>query len=259
MDFDAFNTKDEITTKFGQYIIYRLSKLEREGLTQLSRLPYSIRILLESVLRLCNGKEIVQEDVINLAGWLPNPEHRPAMPYSPARVIMQDFTGVPAIVELAAMREAMARMGGDPKKINPLVPVDLVIDHSVQVDFFASGDALVRNAELEFQRNRERYEFLRWGQNAFSNFKVVPPATGIVHQVNLEYLAKIVVSQATEKGYIAYPDTLVGTDFAHHNDQWTGCVGLGRGWDRGRSSDAWTADRHASSRCGRSEAVRPAL
>ena len=116
MDFDAFNTKDEITTKFGQYIIYRLSKLEREGLTQLSRLPYSIRILLESVLRLCNGKEIVQEDVINLAGWLPNPEHRPAMPYSPARVIMQDFTGVPAIVELAAMREAMARMGGDPEK-----------------------------------------------------------------------------------------------------------------------------------------------
>ncbi len=212
MDFDAFNAKDKITTNKTQYTIYRLSKLEREGLTQISRLPYSIRILLESVLRKCNGREIVQEDVINLAGWLPNPEQRPAMPYSPARVIMQDFTGVPAIVELAAMREAMARMGGDPKKINPLVPVDLVIDHSVQVDFFANGDALVRNAELEFQRNRERYEFLRWGQNAFSNFKVVPPATGIVHQVNLEYLAKVVISQETEGGYTAYPDTLVGTD-----------------------------------------------
>ncbi len=212
MDFDAFNAKDKITTRFGRYFIYRLNKLEREGLTQLSRLPYSIRILLESVLRQCNGREIVQEDVINLAGWLPNPDHRPAMPFSPSRVIMQDFTGVPAIVELAAMREAMARMGGDPKKVNPLVPVELVIDHSVQVDFFASGDALVRNAELEFQRNRERYEFLRWGQNAFTNFKVVPPATGIVHQVNLEYLAKVVVSRETEEGYVAYPDTVVGTD-----------------------------------------------
>ncbi len=212
MDFDLFNARDRIKTSQGEFFIFRLSKLEREGLTQLARLPYSIRILLESVLRLCNGKEIVQEDVTNLAGWSPNPESRPAMPYSPARVIMQDFTGVPAIVELAAMREAMARLGGDPKKINPLVPVDLVIDHSVQVDFFASSDALVRNAELEFQRNRERYEFLRWGQNAFSNFRVVPPATGIVHQVNLEYLAKVVIAQEGSDGYIAYPDTLVGTD-----------------------------------------------
>ena len=212
MEFDEFNAREKINTSQGQFTIFRLNKLERQGLTQLSRLPYSIRILLESVLRQCNGREIVQEDVINLAGWTPNPDKRPAMPYSPARVIMQDFTGVPAIVELAAMREAMARLGGDPKKINPLVPVDLVIDHSVQVDFFASGDALVRNAELEFQRNRERYEFLRWGQNAFSNFRVVPPATGIVHQVNLEYLAKVVLIQETEDGLVAYPDTLVGTD-----------------------------------------------
>jgi aconitate hydratase len=212
MECDEFNARDKIRTSLGEVTIFRLSKLEREGLTHLSRLPYSIRILLESVLRLCNGKEIRQEDVTNLAGWTPNPDSRPAMPYSPARVIMQDFTGVPAIVELAAMREAMARMGGDPKKINPLVPVDLVIDHSVQVDFFASSDALMRNAELEFQRNRERYEFLRWGQNAFSNFRVVPPATGIVHQVNLEYLAKVVIAQADNGGLIAYPDTLVGTD-----------------------------------------------
>jgi aconitate hydratase len=212
MDCDVFNASDTIKTSEGDFTIFRLSKLEREGLTHLSRLPYSIRILLESVLRQCNGREIRQEDVTNLAGWVPNPESRPAMPFSPARVIMQDFTGVPAIVELAAMREAMARMGGDPKKINPMVPVDLVIDHSVQVDFFASSDALMRNAELEFQRNRERYEFLRWGQNAFSNFRVVPPATGIVHQVNLEYLAKVVIAHEDNKRYIAYPDTLVGTD-----------------------------------------------
>ena len=195
MEFDPKIAKSTLETKFGKFTIYRLDILEREGLAQLSRLPYSIRIMLESVLRQCNGKEIIQEDAINLARWTPKPAQRPALPFRPARVIMQDFTGVPAIVELAAMRDAMARMGGDPRKINPLVPVDLVIDHSVQVDFFANPDALVRNAELEFQRNRERYEFLRWGQNAFSNFRVVPPATGIVHQVNLEYLAKVVISE----------------------------------------------------------------
>jgi aconitate hydratase len=212
MEFDQFNTRDALETGQGRYTIYRLDRLEREGITQISPLPFSIRVMLESVLRQCNGKEIVKEDVINLAGWTPNPASRPTLPFRPARVIMQDFTGVPAIVELAAMREAIARMGGYPRKINPLVPVDLVIDHSVQVDFFASPDALVRNAEMEFQRNRERYEFLRWGQNAFSNFRVVPPATGIVHQVNLEYLAKVVISQKFDKESIAYPDTLVGTD-----------------------------------------------
>jgi aconitate hydratase len=229
MEFDLVSTKDTIVTSQGRFTIYRLDKLEREGLTQLSRLPYSIRILLESVLRQCNGKEILYQDVINLAGWTPNPKNRPALPYRPARVIMQDFTGVPAIVELAAMREAMARRGGDPRKINPLVPVDLVIDHSVQVDFFASQDALVRNAELEFQRNRERYEFLRWGQNAFSNFRVVPPATGIVHQVNLEYLAKVVIAQKSGGETIAYPDTLVGTDSHTTMINGLGVVGWGVG------------------------------
>jgi aconitate hydratase len=212
MDIDLFGSKNKIITSHGEYIIFDLKKLERDGITQLSHLPFSIKILLESMLRQCNGREITREDVINLTCWAPNPAERPAMPFSPARVIMQDFTGVPAIVELAAMREAVARMGGDPRKINPLVPVDLVIDHSVQVDFFASSDALVRNAELEFQRNRERYEFLRWGQNAFSNFRVVPPATGIVHQVNLEYLAQVVIAQKSNDELIAYPDTLVGTD-----------------------------------------------
>src|SRR4030043_491160 len=142
---------------------------------------------------------------------------------------MQDFTGVPSIVELAAMREAVARLGSDPRKINPLVPVDLVIDHSVQVDFFANPDALMRNAELEFQRNRERYEFLRWGQNAFSNFRVVPPATGIVHQVNLEYLAQVVNSQKSGDEYLAYPDTLVGTDSHTTMINGLGVVGWGVG------------------------------
>jgi len=229
MQFDLFNAREIFETSWGSLSIYRLDRLEREGLAHLSRLPYSIRIMLESVLRQCNGKEIVREDVINLAGWTPNPANRPALPYQPARVIMQDFTGVPAIVELAAMREAVAHMGGDPRKINPLVPVDLVIDHSVQVDFFATTDALVRNAELEFQRNRERYEFLRWGQNAFSNFRVVPPATGIVHQVNLEYLAKVVIIQELDGVTVAYPDTLVGTDSHTTMINGLGVVGWGVG------------------------------
>ena len=229
MQFDLFNAKEIIETSSGSLLIYRLERLERAGLTHLPHLPYSIRVMLESVLRQCNGNEIVREDIINLAGWTPNPIKRPALPYCPARVIMQDFTGVPAIVELAAMREAMARLGGDPGKINPLVPVDLVIDHSVQVDFFASPDALVRNAELEFQRNRERYEFLRWGQNAFSNFRVVPPATGIVHQVNLEYLAKVVIVQKSDDELVAYPDTLVGTDSHTTMINGLGVVGWGVG------------------------------
>src|SRR4030042_2033813 len=229
MEFNPTIAKSTIETNLGKITIYRLDVLERQGITQLSRLPYSIRIMLESVLRQCNGKEITKEDVINLAMWTPKPAQRPALPYQPVRVIMQDFTGVPAIVELAAMREAMARMGGDPRKINPLVPVDLVIDHSVQVDFFASPDALVRNAELEFQRNRERYEFLRWGQNAFSNFRVVPPATGIVHQVNLEYLAKLVIAEKNGDETIAYPDSLVGTDSHTTMINGLGVVGWGVG------------------------------
>jgi aconitate hydratase len=226
---DVFHAKDAIGTEKGKYVIYRLDRLEEEGFTRLARLPYSIRIMLESVLRQCNGKEITSEDVTNLAGWKPNPPHRSALPFRPARVIMQDFTGVPSIVELAAMREAMARMGGDPRKINPLVPVDLVIDHSVQVDFFANPDALMRNAELEFQRNRERYEFLKWGQSAFSNFRVVPPATGIVHQVNLEYLAQVVTAQKLDNETIAFPDTLVGTDSHTTMINGLGVVGWGVG------------------------------
>jgi aconitate hydratase len=229
MDFDFFNVRSKLHTPSGSYTIYRLDRLEREGLVKLSTLPYSIRIVLESVTRQANNKEITREDIINLAGWTPKLDSRPTLPYRPARVIMQDFTGVPAIVDLAAMREAVGRMGKDPSVINPEVPVDLVIDHSVQVDFFASPDALVRNAELEFQRNRERYEFLRWGQNAFSNFRVVPPATGIVHQVNLEYLAQVVIVQQSDNGPVAFPDTLVGTDSHTTMINGLGVVGWGVG------------------------------
>jgi aconitate hydratase len=213
---DTFNARDNLKVGKKEYVFYRLDALEKAHLTELKRLPFSIRILLEAALRQCNGKEITQEDVKNIAGWKPQ-GNRPGIPFLPARVIMQDFTGVPAVVDLAAMRAAVARLGGDPKKINPLVRVDLVIDHSVQVDFFATADALNRNAEVEFQRNRERYEFLKWGQKAFHNFRVVPPMTGIVHQVNLEYLADVVMSKeeilkASETFRILFPDTLVGTD-----------------------------------------------
>ena len=149
-------------------------------------------MLLESVLRNCDGYQVTEDDVRNLAGWQPVRQAAIEVPFKPARVVLQDFTGVPAVVDLAAMRSAMKRLGGDPKRINPLVPVDLVIDHSVQVDRFGSPEALAENMALEFQRNRERYEFLRWGQKAFRNFRVVPPAVGIIHQVNLEFLAKCV-------------------------------------------------------------------
>jgi aconitate hydratase A / 2-methylisocitrate dehydratase len=212
---DAFKALDVLRVGDERYAFYRLDALEKAGLTQLSRLPFSIRILLEAALRHCNDREITQEDVRHIASWQPRGE-KPGIPFMPARVIMQDFTGVPAIVDLAAMRSAVARLGGDPRKINPLVPVDLVIDHSVQVDFFATPDALRRNAEIEFQRNRERYEFLKWGQKAFNDFRVVPPATGIVHQVNLEYLAQVVLARpapgAEIPEFLAFPDTLVGTD-----------------------------------------------
>ena len=232
---DYFNARDRLTTSHGDYTIYRLDKLEKDGLTKLDRLPFSIRVMLESVLRQCDEKAITKGDVENLAGWAPRVDKRPVLPFRPGRVVMQDFTGVPAVVDLAAMRSAMARLDGDPQKINPLVNVDLVIDHSVQVDFFADSDALRRNAELEFQRNNERYKFLHWGQNAFDNFRVVPPATGIIHQVNLEYLADVVLirkepGSSEEPGsLVAFPDTLVGTDSHTTMINGLGVVGWGVG------------------------------
>jgi aconitate hydratase len=212
MPADPFGAKRQILTTSGPAMIYDLDALRRAGMTDLQRLPYSIRLLLECLLRQVNGREITEQDVLALAGWQPQATSRPEVPFLPARVLMQDFTGVPAIVDLAAMRAALARLGGDPRRINPRVPVDLVIDHSVQVDFFASPAAQQRNAELEFQRNRERYEFLRWGQQRLEQLRVVPPATGIVHQVNLEYLSPVVHAAQPDGEPVLYPDTLVGTD-----------------------------------------------
>ncbi|MBI5304835.1 MAG: aconitate hydratase AcnA [Chloroflexi bacterium] len=209
-------TSQRLTDPFGAratfdtgLVLYRLDRLEKAGIvSNLARLPFSIRILLEDVLRTCDGFLVTQDDVTRLAHWDAKNPTLGELPFMPARVIMQDFTGVPCVVDLAAMRDAVKRLGGDAKKINPLVPVDLVIDHSVLVDYFGNGDALQKNAQLEFERNRERYEFLRWGSQAFENLRVVPPATGIIHQVNLEYLAQGVL---TREG-VVYPDTVVGTD-----------------------------------------------
>jgi aconitate hydratase len=212
MTLDVFNARSILNTPSGDFTIYRLDSLEKAGITQLDRLPFSIRVLLESVLRQLDGHTITEEHVRSLSKWKARSDDRPDIPFRPARVVMQDFTGVPAVVDLAAMRSALARLGGDPKRITPQIPVDLVIDHSVQVDFFASPEALRRNAEIEFDRNRERYEFLRWSVEAFDNFRVVPPATGIVHQVNLEYLASVVLTPELNGSLYAFPDTLVGTD-----------------------------------------------
>ena len=192
-------------------VYYRLAKLQEDGIADIGRLPFSIRILLEAVLRNCDDYIVTPADVQKLANWEANGE-REEVAFMPGRVILQDFTGVPAVVDLAALRSAMSRLGGDPKKVNPQVPVDLVIDHSVQVDAFGSAAALFINAEFEFERNRERYEFLKWGKEAFENFSVVPPATGIVHQVNLEYLAKVAMTQTVDGEEVIFPDSVVGTD-----------------------------------------------
>jgi aconitate hydratase len=213
MKTDAFGARATLDTGFGRAAIYRLSALERAGVAPaLARLPFSIKVLLEAVLRSVDGELVTADDVKNLGAWNAAAPKDVELPFMPARVILQDFTGVPAVVDLASMRAAVKRLGADPKRINPLVPVDLVVDHSVQVDVFGSPDALQKNAEIEFGRNRERYEFLRWGQKAFARFRVVPPATGIVHQVNLEYLAKGVLVESVGGESVAMPDTLVGTD-----------------------------------------------
>ena len=209
---DPFDARGALDTKGGRAAIYRLDALEKRGVGRVSSLPFSIKVLLENLLRNIDGTLVTEEDAAALAGWNAAAPASREVPFRPARVILQDFTGVPAIVDLAAMRSAMGRLGGDPSCINPLVPVDLVIDHSVQVDFFGSRAALESNAEIEFRRNRERYEFLRWGCQAFANFRVVPPATGIVHQVNLEFLAKVVFATKQGSETVLYPDTLVGTD-----------------------------------------------
>jgi len=202
----------DLTAGDRNYKIYSLAKLESRYGLSVSKLPFSIRILLENVLRNFDGKTVTEQHIKSLANWDPSNTEAREIPYNPARVILQDFTGVPCVVDLAAMRSVVKKQGGDPSLVNPIVPVDLVIDHSVQVDYFANANAFSRNVEVEYERNKERYTFLKWAQGSFDNFRVVPPGTGIVHQVNLECLASVVASKQVGSESVAYPDTLVGTD-----------------------------------------------
>ncbi len=234
---DPFSARATFETGSGPASLYRLRALDDAGVTDTARLPYSLRTILEALLRTCDGYEVTEDDVRALATWNAAAPAAREIPFKPARVVLQDFTGVPCVVDLAAMRAAMRRLGGDPERINPLVPVDLVIDHSVQVDFFGAADALEKNVDIEFARNAERYAFLRWGQQAFRNFRVVPPAVGIVHQVNLEYLAGGVFLRDPERREgggrrtlpVAVPDTLVGTDSHTTMINGLGVVGWGVG------------------------------
>ncbi len=207
---DSFGARASLEVSGREYEIHRLDALQDRF--DVARLPYSLKVLLENALRLEDGESVTDKDVETIATWDAKAEPSLEIPFQPARVLMQDFTGVPAVVDLAAMRDAMDDLGSDATKINPLVPVDLVIDHSVQVDAFGNERAFAINADRDYERNEERYAFLRWGQQAFDNFRVVPPATGICHQVNLEYLGEVVFSQERDGVTEAYPDTLVGTD-----------------------------------------------
>src|SRR3954465_11971872 len=208
---DSFGAKGALEVGNSTYTIFRLG-----GIEGAADLPFSLKVLLENLLRTEDGANITADHIRALAGWDPQAEPDTEIQFTPARVIMPDFTGVPCVVDLATMREAMADLGGDPKKINPLAPAELVIDHSVITDVFGRADALERNIEFEYQRNHERYQFLRWGQTALDEFKVVPPGTGIVHQVNLEYLARVVMIRKVDtpdgKALRVYADTCVGTD-----------------------------------------------
>ncbi len=223
---DSFNSRRRLNVLGKAYDYFSLGAAAEGGLGDVSRLPYSLKVLLENLLRHEDGKTVSKDDIAAMAAWLENKRSDHEIAYRPARVLMQDFTGVPAVVDLAAMRDAMVAAGGDAEKINPLSPVDLVIDHSVMIDFFGTADAEAKNEEMEFKRNKERYEFLRWGQTAFDNFRVVPPGTGICHQVNLEHLAQVVWTGEGETP-LAYPDTLVGTD--SHTTMVNGLAVLGWG------------------------------
>ncbi len=226
---DSFNCKRTLTVDGKAYVYYSLPEAEKNGLTGISKLPYAMKVLLENLLRHEDGRSVTKDDIVGTAKWLENRGRaEKEIGFRPARVLMQDFTGVPAVVDLAAMRDGMLKLGGDAKKINPLVPVDLVIDHSVIVDDFGHPQAFEHNVDLEYERNGERYVFLKWGQDAFANFRVVPPGTGICHQVNLEYLAQTVWVASTPNGEVlAYPDTLVGTD--SHTTMVNGLAVLGWG------------------------------
>jgi len=209
---DSLNTRRQLQVGAHAYHYYSLNTLLEQGYSDIKRLPYSLKVLLENLLRFEDGSSVTTQHVKALVDWVEHQKSEQEIAYRPARVLMQDFTGVPAVVDLAAMRDAVAQAGKEPALINPLSQVDLVIDHSVMVDSFASPSAFQDNVKLEMERNGERYQFLRWGQSAFNNFRVVPPGTGICHQVNLEYLAQVTWSQSVDGEHFAYPDTLVGTD-----------------------------------------------
>ena len=228
MSTNSFNTKQSLSIDVGGDVeIFSLKKLEESGYPDVGRLPYSLKILLENMLRREDGNSVKADDIEALARWKPGVSNE--ITFMPARVLLQDFTGVPVVVDLAAMRDGVVRLGGDASLVNPLQPAELVIDHSVQVDHFGVANAFELNAQLEFSRSRERYSFLKWGQEAFNNFRVVPPDTGIVHQINVEYLARVVCRDTTDGSTVAYPDTLVGTDSHTTMVNGLGVVGWGVG------------------------------
>src|SRR5690348_294896 len=222
---NSFKTRDVLTVGGSRFVIHRLGALGERA----ARLPISLKVLLENLLRLEDGRRVTRAHIEALLAWDPKRTPEREIPFMPARVLLQDFTGVPAVVDLAAMRDAVRAMGGDPARINPLQPVDLVIDHSVQVDTFGTPDAFATNVAIEYERNRERYLFLRWGQRAFHDFRVVPPGTGIVHQVNLEYLAPVVVARGANGDATVLPDTVLGTDSHTTMINGLGVVGWGVG------------------------------
>ncbi len=226
---NSFGTRTPLPGGPKSVQMFSLPALEAAGFPGVGRLPFSMKILLENLLRQEDGRFVKAADIEAFANWDPAHPIKREISFSPARVLLQDFTGVPAIVDLAAMRDGIVRLGGNPARVNPLQPVELVIDHSVQVDYFGLSNAFQLNAELEFSRNKERYAFLRWGQNAFQNFRVVPPDTGIVHQVNLEYLARVVMTADGPDGTVCFPDTLVGTDSHTTMVNGLGVVGWGVG------------------------------
>src|SRR5262249_50150186 len=207
---NSFGTRTPLPVGGSTFHIESLAMLERAGFPEVARLPFSMKILLENLLRHEDGRFVTDADLETFARWNLKSAAQKEISFAPARVLLQDFTGVPAVVDLAAMRDGIVKLGGDPDRVNPLQPVELVIDHSVQVDYFGQPNAFQLNADLEFSRNKERYAFLRWGQHAFRNFRVVPPDTGIVHQVNLEYLARVVMAAQDSDGTVCFPEPLVG-------------------------------------------------
>jgi aconitate hydratase len=258
---DSFKCRKTLKVGNKSYVYYSLKAAEKNGLTGISKLPYSLKVLLENLLRHEDGRTVTKADIEAMAKWVKSKgKSTREIAFRPARVLMQDFTGVPAVVDLAAMRDAMENLGGNPKKINPLAPVDLVIDHSVMVDFFGTAGAFKKNVNMEYDRNGERYKFLKWGQDAFDNFRVVPPGTGICHQVNLEYLAKTVWTKKQKVngkgGYGCLSGHAGGHRLSHHDGERPCRAGLGRRRHRGGSGHAGPADLHADPGSGRLQADR---